>query len=771
MASGIRLGHVFFSFGANTAEFDSQMASVNKRLRNFNRAMRPITAAARRLTVAFTAGAGALAYLGRETAEQIDRQSKLAQSLQTSTASVAALERAAELAGIQSRQLETGLRTMSVQLSRLADGSAPTELQDAFEGLGLSAKQLSDLRLDQRLARIQGAITRLIPKAEQAAVGMQIFGSRAALAFARLDPETIRKASFDIERFGGILTEVEANEVERMNDALSSLSTGFAAIRQQIVAGAAPALADFAERLSQSLEAGSDFRRTVAAITTAFAAAAPRVDAYAYAFLGLVASVKALSIATKILSADLVALRAALIRTGVLAGVVIFGEIIHSLQTTESETTAYRESVERLGLAIAGTNRIRQHSLTLSNAEASASRKATEAALANAKARLAEAEAALSARRQAATQTGSYQDALARFTEAARERDALGGKGKAASAFDTHRAEVNRRYQRAAREMRALLDVEGEDRIREIRGGIEYLEGKLAALENQIIVPEAPLHGVGGGSENPEKTRKERQRAHEAAIERIRDAEASLGLETQRRVLAVERQRDQVLESLDEQAIGYEALKERAIAAFDDLERHARGQITVLERIKEAADDLGAHFGDFATELSINFKAIRNEGEALNDLLKTLGMQVARTLSQKAIGDPLSQAISAGVSAGTGALGNFFGGAGTTANPHTRAGGGYARGWTMVGEQGRELAYFGREAKIHSNRRTEQMLAGRRGGAEIGLSVSVSGDLDSITQQIERKLSEAAPQIADATYSMVEQNIGRPSNLRTEAGG
>ena len=768
MASGIRLGHVYWTFGVDTGEFDRRVKGVRQRLYNLNRTMRPVTAAAKRLAVGFTASALAIAYLGRETAETIDRQSKLAQSLQTTTTSIAALERAAELSGIAARQLEAGLRQMSTQLSRLADGSAPTELQEAFNRLGLSARALAELPVDQRIAEIQQAITRLIPPAERAAVAAQLFGARAGLAFARLDAKVIRTAAEDIRRFGGALDETASDEVERMNDAISSLGTGFRAIRSQIVLAAAPAIADFAERLSHALETGSDFRNSLAAVSETIGAALPRIRSYALGFAGVVLTFKALHAGALLLERRLLALRAAMVRTGFLIAVAAAGELVHRLTAAEEGTDAYGEANRRLGDIIRGTNLAQQHHLRLTNAEVTAKRNATEAALENAKARLRDAEAAMSQRRQEVATTAAYKDALARYTEAVRERDALGGQGKAASAFDTHRMEVNRRLQKAARDLRALLDVSGDEEIEGIKAGIAHIEGKLAALDRQVLVPEAPIAAAGsvaGG--NPEKTAEELKREREALTKRIEDAELAGATELERRLKAIQRERAEVLKGLDHEGAEYERLRDRAVAAYAEMERHARGQVSALEQIRAAADELGGHFGNFAAKLSIDFKAIRDEGEALNDLLKELGNSVANTLSQKVAGDNVANAISTAISGG---IGGLLGGGGATVNPHTRAGGGYARGWTMVGEQGRELAYFGREAKIHSNRRTEQMLRGGAGGhVSVGLDVAVGGDLDSVQQAIDARLAGASTEIAEATYAMVEQNIGRPSNLRTES--
>ena len=166
---------------------------------------------------ALTAAAGAAGVaMIRSGLQTVDAQAKLAQSMQTTVESVQALTWAGELAGVSMGEIEQVTKKLTTRLSEAATGSGSAV--GALERLNLTAAGLQALPLDQRIVAIQEALTNLVPEAERAAVASDLFGDRAALAFLRIDPATLREAAQDVRDFGVAVSASDAAQIERTGE-------------------------------------------------------------------------------------------------------------------------------------------------------------------------------------------------------------------------------------------------------------------------------------------------------------------------------------------------------------------------------------------------------------------------------------------------------------------------------------------------------------------------------------------------------------------------
>lgn len=258
------------------------------KLRSFNRSMDALErkgAAVARVMGKFAMVAGAAAVAGgtalvRAGLQSVDAQAKLAQSLGTTVESIQVLERAGELAGVAMSGIEQATKDLTRRLSQAATGTGPAA--DALERLGLSAETLMAMPLDERVSAINDAIARFVPEAERAAVAGQLFGEEGSIAMARVDSATIRQATQDIQNFGVAVSDQDADQIERTNDALSRLGLIWRGLSNQLAVAAAPALEYFADAmavLGRSIGAqdgaarrfiegfGDGFERTVQRVT------------------------------------------------------------------------------------------------------------------------------------------------------------------------------------------------------------------------------------------------------------------------------------------------------------------------------------------------------------------------------------------------------------------------------------------------------------------------------------------------------------------------
>jgi hypothetical protein len=211
-----------------------EMESANARLAVF----------ARRARVAMAAAAAAIAVAAtamiRSGLQTVDAQAKLAASLDTTVESIQVLERAGDLAGVSMGQIEQATMQLTRRLSQAAAGTGPAA--DALDRLRLSAAELQALPLDQRIALIQERLAEFVPEAERAAVASQLFGDRAGLVFTRIDTATLRQATQDVRDFGVVVSDQDAAQIERTNDAISRLGLIWRGLSNQLAVAAAPAL-------------------------------------------------------------------------------------------------------------------------------------------------------------------------------------------------------------------------------------------------------------------------------------------------------------------------------------------------------------------------------------------------------------------------------------------------------------------------------------------------------------------------------------------------
>jgi len=299
----------------------TEMEMANARLVGFGRRAGLALAA---MSAAAAAAGVAMIRSGLET---VDAQAKLAQSLDTTVASIQVLERAGGLAGVAMTGIEQATKDLTRRLSQAAAGTGPAA--DALDRLGLSATSLMALPLDERVGAINQAITDFVPAAERAAVAGQLFGEEGSIAMSRVDSATLRQATQDVRDFGVMVSEQDAEQIERTNDALSRLGLIWRGLSNQLAVAAAPAL----EAVANALAALARTTGPIGIAITALVDNIGRLTTYAATFAALmsgrwVAGMAAAALSVRGLATGLVILRGALIRTGIGALIVGAGELV-----------------------------------------------------------------------------------------------------------------------------------------------------------------------------------------------------------------------------------------------------------------------------------------------------------------------------------------------------------------------------------------------------------------------------------------------------------
>ena len=330
-----------------------EMEAANARLAAFSRRVQVAAAAA--VTAATLAGVAMI----RSGLQTVDAQAKLAQSLGTTVASIQTLERAGELAGVSISGIEQATKDLTRRLSQAAAGTGPAV--DALDRLGLSANELIALPLDQRVGAINAAIESFVPAAERAAVAGQLFGEEGSIAMSRIDTATLRQATEDVLAFGVVVSEQDADQIERTNDAISRLGLIWRGLSNQLAVAAAPAL----EAVANAMAAVASRTGPLGIAIRGLFDNIGRLTTYAATFAAFlagrwVAGMAAAALSVRGLATALVVLRGALIRAGIGALIVGAGELVYQFTRLVSGAGGFGEAMSLLkDLAVEVWERIR----------------------------------------------------------------------------------------------------------------------------------------------------------------------------------------------------------------------------------------------------------------------------------------------------------------------------------------------------------------------------------------------------------------------------
>ncbi|MCI5095782.1 MAG: hypothetical protein MRY77_05670, partial [Rhodobacteraceae bacterium] len=276
--AGAVIGALRGVLGLDTAAFERgakrSKATMGDVERRFDRMAARVDRIGKRMTVGLTAPMAAMATVAvKSSLQTVDAQAKMAQSFGTTVKSLQVLERAGDLAGVSMGEVQQASIQLSKRLSQAAAGGGAAA--KVLERLHLRAQDLQQLPLDERLAKIQGAMTKFIPEAERAAVASDLFGSRAGLIFTRIDTATLATATRDVERFGVAVSEVDAEQIEVTNDALSRLGLVSKGLANQLTASLAAPLEVIANKAADAaawFTGLSDETKRVIAVSATLAA-------------------------------------------------------------------------------------------------------------------------------------------------------------------------------------------------------------------------------------------------------------------------------------------------------------------------------------------------------------------------------------------------------------------------------------------------------------------------------------------------------------------
>jgi hypothetical protein len=186
--------------------------------------------------------ARSLISMGQASAQTIDRTAKLSRQLGMSYAEMSALSLAADLSG--SSMDEVGRAALLADRRFIEAKMGLATAVRGFEMAGVALADLEGLSSAERFQRLAEAIGALPTSAERAAAAMNIFGRSGAnlLNLFENNGAVIGQSMEDVIAFGNALTNVQAGNVEAMNDAFARAGGAVSGIVTQVTAYLAPAI-------------------------------------------------------------------------------------------------------------------------------------------------------------------------------------------------------------------------------------------------------------------------------------------------------------------------------------------------------------------------------------------------------------------------------------------------------------------------------------------------------------------------------------------------
>ena len=207
-----------------------------------------------------------------EMGEQIERSSAI---LGTSTKGVQELGFIAKMTGGDADGLSLAMERLQVNLQKAQSGAGPA--YQALQALGLSAKELSTLPLDQQLNKIADAVSKFADGGNKTAIVMELMGRAGAQMIPVLDQGSagLDKFRASADNTGAVLSPLALGSLSALERSLVGFKAAVEGVAGALVAELAPALTQMVSGLTQvigdvnvAIQTHTVWEREIIAITT-----------------------------------------------------------------------------------------------------------------------------------------------------------------------------------------------------------------------------------------------------------------------------------------------------------------------------------------------------------------------------------------------------------------------------------------------------------------------------------------------------------------------
>ena len=187
-------------------------------------------------------GAGGLGLLVSNSLKATDALAKTAGKIGTTTEALSALQYAGQLTGVEVNTMNMALQRFTRRASEAAVGTG--EAKGALRELGVDARELVRLPLDQRMLVLADAFEGVQSESDRLRLAFKLFDSEGTAVINMLKQTGAEMDAVfkEAEQLGLVLSEDTTQGVEDANDAFTRLQSLFRGTVLQITAAVAPAL-------------------------------------------------------------------------------------------------------------------------------------------------------------------------------------------------------------------------------------------------------------------------------------------------------------------------------------------------------------------------------------------------------------------------------------------------------------------------------------------------------------------------------------------------
>lgn len=250
MATGRSLGTLTIDLIARTSGFTQGMDRASRKAKSSADEIWKSVERVRLATI--TLGAAAATAMGAwvvSMSKSMDAAGKMADQIGTTTEALTGLRyAAAQMANVSEGTFDMSLRRMTRRIAEAADGSGAAKA--ALESLGVSAKELAGLSVDEQFLRIADAIKGADSQGQRLRATMAVFDTEGmplvnALSQGR---EEITKYVAEAERFGIVISSDAARAASDFQTSLSRLQAIMSGVGITLGNEVLPVISEFITR-------------------------------------------------------------------------------------------------------------------------------------------------------------------------------------------------------------------------------------------------------------------------------------------------------------------------------------------------------------------------------------------------------------------------------------------------------------------------------------------------------------------------------------------
>ncbi len=257
-----KVGSLIAELGLDTARFQAGIKTATNTVTRFNRkAERAFQRFNRTAGIAATGAAAAYAtafgVMTKQTLDLADQLAKLETRLGVSVEAMSALKFAGEQSGVSFQTLTMGMQRMIRRVGEAANGTG--EAEAALIELGISAKELADLRPENQFRAIAKALSGVADSNDKARLAQKLFDSEGVSLLQMFEngatglDEYMARAN----ELGVVMSHTTAKGAKEAKNALGEVKAVMNASAQEAMINMIPAITDVANTLATVLPEAS----------------------------------------------------------------------------------------------------------------------------------------------------------------------------------------------------------------------------------------------------------------------------------------------------------------------------------------------------------------------------------------------------------------------------------------------------------------------------------------------------------------------------------